>query len=165
MMKSLASSSKDCESNTERDKNSLEMKYLNSQCESPGNSANDLTSLENSVDELELSAEQSGSLLNSHESVSSSLPSMCASEASYTSQDSGIGGTLSDDLKKTLKRQGLTVEDLLQSAPPFAVEWKSVRDVFQCLTCAAPIDFLSRKVRCIAVYCCSNPRPYTHLGL
>ncbi|XP_078370553.1 phosphatidylinositol-3,5-bisphosphate 3-phosphatase MTMR6-like isoform X2 [Oculina patagonica] len=148
MMKSLANSSKDCENDTEGDKNSLVMKYLNSQCDSPGNSSNDLTSLENSVDDLELSTEQSGSLLNSHETVSSSLPSVCASEASYSSQDSGIGGSLSDDLKKTLKRQGLTVEDLLQSAPPFAVEWKSVRDVFQCLTCAAPIDFLSRKYHC-----------------
>ena len=63
--------------------------------------------------------------------------------SSDTSDDSALGGSLLDDLQKTLKRQGLTVQDLLQSAPPFAVEWKSVRDVFQCLTCAAPIDFLS----------------------
>lgn len=149
MMKSLASSSKVCE-NTDEDKNSIEMKYLNSQCESPGHSSSDLTSLTNSVDDLELNTEH-GSLVNSHVNVSSSLPSVCASEASYTSQDSGLGGSLPDDLKITLKRQGLTVEDLLQSAPPFALEWKSVRDVFQCLTCAAPIDFLSRKVRWIHV--------------
>ena len=143
MMKSLFSSSKYSENNTE-DKNSMEMKYLNSHCESPGNSSSDLTSLENSVDELELSTEHGNSLLvNSHDSVSSSLPSV----SSDTSDDSALGGSLPDDLQKTLKRQGLTVQDLFQSAPPFAVEWKSVRDVFQCLTCAAPIDFLSRKVK------------------
>ena len=98
--------------------------------------------LENSVDDLELSTERKNSLLNSHDSVSSSLPSV----SSGTSEDSALGGSLSDDVQKTLKRQGLTLQDLLQSAPPFAVKWKSVRDVFQCLTCAAPIDFLSRKV-------------------
>ena len=146
MMKILANSSKDCENSTEGDKNSLEMKYLNSQFELSGDSSSDLTSLENSVDNLELGSEQSGSLVNSHESVSSSLRSVCTSEASYSSQDSGIEGSLPADLQKNLKRQGLTVEDLLQSAPPFALDWKSVRDVFQCLTCAAPIDFLSRKV-------------------
>ena len=146
MMKSLFSSSKDSENNTNEDKNSMEMKYLNSHYESPGNSSSDLTSLENSVDELELSTERgNNSLLNSHDSVS--LPSV----SSDTSDDSALGGSLPDDLQKTLKRQGLTVQDLLQSAPPFAVEWKSVRDVFQCLTCAAPIDFLSRKVNCILV--------------
>lgn len=145
MMKSLFSSSKDSENNTDEDKNSMEMKYLNSHCESPGNSSSDLTSLENSVDELELSTERgNSSLLNSHDSVSSSLPSV----NSDTSDDSALGGSLPNDLQRTLKRQGLTVQDLLQSAPPFAVEWKSVRDVFQCLTCAAPIDFLSRKYHC-----------------
>ena len=142
MMKTLFSPSKDSENNTVEDKNSMEMKYLNSHCESPGNSSSDLTSVENSVDDLELSAERNSSLLNSHDSVSSSLPSV----NSDTSEDSALGGSLPDDLQKTLKRQGLTVQDLLQSVPPFAVEWKSVRDVFQCLTCAAPIDFLSRKV-------------------
>ena len=139
MMKTLFNSSKD----TDEDDNSMEMKYLNSHCESPGNPSGDFTSLENSVDDLELSTELNNSLLNSHDSVSSSLPSI----SSDMSEDSALGGSLPDDLQKTLKRQGLTVQDLLQSAPPFAVEWKSVRDVFQCLTCAAPIDFLSRKVR------------------
>ena len=144
MMKSLFNSSKYSGNNSDEDKNSMEMKYLNSHCESPGNSSSNLTSLENSVDELELSTEHGNSLLvNSHDSVSSSLPSV----SSDTSDDSALGGSLPDDLQKTLKRQGLTVQDLLQSAPPFAVEWKSVRDVFQCLTCAAPIDFLSRKVK------------------
>ena len=148
MMKSLFNSSKYSGNNSDEDKNSMEMKYLNSHCESPGNSSSDLTSLENSVDELELSTEHRNSLLvNSHDSVSSSLPSV----SSDTSDDSALGGSLPDDLQKTLKRQGLTVQDLLQSAPPFAVEWKSVRDVFQCLTCAAPIDFLSRKVK---LHCC-----------
>lgn len=143
MMKSLFSLSKDSENNTNEDKNSMEMKYLNSHYGSPGNSSSDLTSLENSVDELELSTERgNNSLLNSHDSVSPSLPSV----SSDTSDDSALGGSLPDDLQRTLKRQGLTVQDLLQSAPPFAVEWKSVRDVLQCLTCAAPIDFLSRKV-------------------
>lgn len=142
MMKTLFSSSKDSENNTVEDKNSMEMKYLNLHCESPGNLSSDLTSLENSVDDLQLSTERNSSLLNSHDSVSSSLPSV----SSDTSEDSALGGPLPDDLQETLKRQGLTVQDLLQSAPPFAVEWKSVRDVFQCLTCAAPIDFLSRKV-------------------
>jgi len=142
MMKTLFSSSKDSENHTVEDKNSMEMKYLNSHCESPGNSSSDLTSLENSVDDLEFSTERNSSLLNSHHSVSSSLPSV----SSDTSEDSALGGSLPDDLQKTLKRQGLTVQDLLQSAPPFAVEWKSVRDVYQCLTCAVPIDFLSRKV-------------------
>lgn len=150
MMKSLFNSSKDSESNTDEDKNSMEMKYLNSHRESPGNSSSDLTSLENSVDDLELSTVRNSSLLNSHDSASSSFPSI----SSDTSEDSALEGSLSDDLQKTLKRQGLTVQELLQSAPPFAVEWKSVRDVFQCLTCAAPIDFLSRKVKshsCISV--------------
>ena len=143
MMKSLFSSSKYSEK-TDEHKNSMEMKNLNSHCQSPGNSSSDLTSLENSVDELKLGTEDRNSLLlNSRDSVSSSLPSV----SSDTSDDSALGGSLSDDLQKTLKRQGLTVQDLLQSAPPFAVEWKSVRDVFQCLTCAAPIDFLSRKVK------------------
>ena len=147
MMKTLANS---CQYNTDEerneDKDSIGMKNLNSQCgEASGISTSDLPSLENSFHGLNI---QHDSLLNSHDSVSSSLPSVCTSEASYTSQDSGIGGSVPDDLQKTLKRQGLTVEGLLQSAPPFAVEWKSVRDVFQCLSCAAPIDFLSRKVRC-----------------
>ena len=140
MMKSLFRSSKYSENNSDEHENSMEMKYLNSHCQLPGNSSSDLTSLENSVDELELGTEDGNSLLlNSHDSVSSSLPSV----SSDTSDDSALGGSLLDDLQKTLKRQGLTVQDLLQSAPPFAVEWKSVRDVFQCLTCAAPIDFLS----------------------
>lgn len=154
MMKTLFNSSKDSENNTDEDKNSMEMKYLNSHCESPGNSSSDLTSLENSVDDLELSTERNNSLLNSHDSVSSSLPSV----SSDTSEDSALGGSLPDDLQKTLKRQGLTVQDLLQSAPPFAVEWKSVRDVFQCLTCAAPIDFLSRKVR---LHFCEQKRNFS----
>ena len=144
MMKSLFNSSRYSGNNSDEDRNSMEMKYLNSHCESPGNSSSNLTSLENSVDELELSTEHGNSLLlNSHDGVSSSLPSV----SSDTSDDSALGGSLPDDLQKTLKRQGLTVQDLLQSAPPFAVEWKSVRDVFQCLNCAAPIDFLSRKVK------------------
>ena len=70
MMKSLFSSSKYSENNSDEHKNSMEMKYLNSHCESPGNSSSDLTSLENSVDELELGTEDGNSLLlNSHDSV------------------------------------------------------------------------------------------------
>ena len=149
MMKALCNSTaKDCDYNTDSlDRNSIEMKCLNSKYESTGNWSSDSASLENSINDRGLNSEQPNALVNFHQSVSSSLPSVCASEASYSSQDSGIGGTVPDDLQITLKRQGLTVEDLLQSAPPFAVDWKSVRDVFQCLTCAAPIDFLSRKVR------------------
>ena len=147
MMKALcnSSSSKDCEYNPETDRNSIEMKYLN--LKSSVNSSYESTSeVENSMVDMRLNTEQADSLLNSHESESSSFPNVCASEAGCISEDDGIGGTVSDDLQMMLKRQGLTVEELLQSAPPFAVEWKSVRDVFQCLTCAAPIDFLSRKV-------------------
>ena len=125
-------------------KNSLEMKCLNSNFESSVNSSCESTSLENSVDKLGL---ETDSFLNSHESLSTSLPSVCASEASNSSQDSGTGKVVPTDLQLILKRQGLTVEDLMQSAPPFAVSWKSARNVFQCLTCATPIDFLSRKVR------------------
>ena len=149
MMKALCNSTtKDCGFHTEGvERNSVEMKCLNSKYESSGNWSSDSVSLENSIDDRGLNSEQPNALINDHQSVSSSLPSICASEASYSSQDSGIGVTVPNDLQVTLKRQGLTVEDLLQSAPPFAVEWKSVRDVFQCLTCAAPIDFLSRKVR------------------
>ena len=141
MMKALNNSSpKDFDG----DKNSLEMKCLNSNCESSVNLSCESTSLENSVDKLGL---ETDSLVNSHESLSSSLPSVCASEASNSSQDSGKGRIVPTDLQLILKRQGLTVEDLMQSAPPFAVSWKSARNVFQCLTCATPIDFLSRKVR------------------
>ena len=141
MMKALNNSSpKDFDG----DKNSLEMKCLNSNCESSVNLSCESTSLANSVDKLGL---ETDSLLNSHESLSSSLPSVCASEASNSSQDSGKGRIVPTDLQLILKRQGLTVEDLMQSAPPFAVSWKSARNVFQCLTCATPIDFLSRKVR------------------
>lgn len=152
MMKALCNSTTDadCEYNDDGDRNSIEMKCLNSNIESSGNSSCESRSLENSMNDMGLNAEQGDALLNNHESVSSSLPSVCASEASYSSQDSGIGRSVPDDLQVILKRQGLTVEDLLQSAPPFAVDWKSVRDVLQCLTCAAPIDFLSRKVRCEA---------------
>ncbi|XP_073252386.1 phosphatidylinositol-3,5-bisphosphate 3-phosphatase MTMR6-like [Porites lutea] len=142
MMKALNNSSpKDFDG----DKNSLEMKCLNSNCESSVNLSCESTSLENSVDKLGL---ETDSLLNSHESLSSSLPSVCVSEASNSSQDSGTGRIVPTDLQLILKRQGLTVEDLMQSAPPFAVSWKSARNVFQCLTCATPIDFLSRKYHC-----------------
>ena len=141
MMKALNNSSpKDFDG----DKNSLEMKCLNSNCESSVNLSCESTSLENSVDKLGL---ETDSLINSHGSRSSSLPSVCASEASNSSQDSGTGRIVPTDLQLILKRQGLTVEDLMQSAPPFAVSWKSARNVFQCLICATPIDFLSRKVR------------------
>ena len=150
-MKTLAKPPTDC-GHTSNSVDSLEMKCLNSQTESPGDSSSDLTSLENSVNSMELNTGlQHSSLLNSNASDSSSLPSLCASEASNASQDSGIGGVIPDQLQKTLKRQGLTVNDLLQSAPPFALDWKSVRDVFQCSTCSAPIDFLSRKVRCVTL--------------
>ena len=149
MVKALCNpTTKDCDYNTDaRDRNSIEMKCLNSKYESSGDSSSYSTSLENSVSEMGLNSEQPDSLLGDHDTMSSSSPSVCASEASCSTQDSGIAGTVPGDLQLTLKRQGLRVEDLLQSAPPFAVEWKSVRDVFQCLTCAAPIDFLSRKVR------------------
>ena len=148
-MKALSNSTtKDCEYSTDNgDGNSIEMKSLNSKYESSINSSDESRSLESSLDDMGLNAEQPDSLLNNHEGESTSLPSECVSEASYSSQDSGIGATVPGDLQLLLKRQSLTVDELLQSVPPFAVEWKSVRDVFQCLTCAAPIDFLSRKVR------------------
>lgn len=150
MTKALCNiTTKDCDYSTDAgDRNSIEMKCLNSKCESSGDSSSYSTSLENSISDMGLNSKQPDSLLDDHDTMSSSSPSVCASEASYSSQDSGLGGTVPADLQLTLKRQGLSVEDLLQSAPPFAVEWKSVRDVFQCLTCAAPIDFLSRKYHC-----------------
>ena len=53
---------------------------------------------------------------------------------------------LPEELKTDLKRQGMTLNDLLTDVPSIAVQWKSVRDVIQCSSCASPIAFLSRKV-------------------
>lgn len=53
---------------------------------------------------------------------------------------------LPQELKTDLKRQGMSLNDLLTDVPSIAVQWKSVRDVSQCSSCAAPIAFLSRKV-------------------
>ena len=151
MMKTLASPTSDSESNAEF-VDSLEMKCLRTEGESPRDSSHDLASLENSVNSMDLKTTlKNNSLLNSHVNDSSSSPSSSASQASSANQDSGTGDLVSDQLQKSLKRQGLTVKDLLQSAPPFALEWKSVRDVYQCSTCSAPIDFLSRKVSGVAL--------------
>lgn len=148
MMKTLASPTSDSESNAEF-VDSLEMKCLRTEGESPRDSSHDLASLENSVNNMDPKTTlKNNSLLNSHANDSSSSLSSSASQASSSNQDSGTGDVVSDQLQKSLKRQGLTVKDLLQSAPPFALEWKSVRDVYQCSTCSAPIDFLSRKYHC-----------------
>ena len=80
-------------------------------------------------------------------SVSYSIDSSATSDSGVACVESGDGTDISDDLKQSLKRQGLTVDDLLEEIPDFAVEWKSIRDVTQCSSCSAPIDFLSRKVR------------------
>ena len=127
------------------DRNFIDMKLGNLVYEvSAGNSA----SIANSLNGMELNTSQPESLTSDQDTLSSasSLLSSYTSDASYFSQDSGIGRTVPDDLQISLKRQGLTVDDLSESAPPFVVEWQSVRDVFQCLNCASPIDFLSRKV-------------------
>lgn len=63
------------------------------------------------------------------------------------SADSGVRKDISEELQLSLRRQGLTIDDLLNELPDFAVKWKSIRDVSQCSACASPIDFLSRKVR------------------
>ena len=55
------------------------------------------------------------------------------------------------EISQDLKRQEITLEDLLEGLSPFALEWKSVRDVAQCSSCVVPIDFLSRKVRLSSV--------------
>lgn len=151
MMKTLANPTSDSENNTEM-MDSLEMKCLSTQRESPSDSSQELASLENSVNSMDLKTTlKNNSLLNSHVNDSSSLPFLSVGEASSASQESGSGGLVPDQLQKSLKRQGLTVNDLLQSAPPFALEWKSVRDVFQCSTCSSPIDSLSRKVSCVTL--------------
>lgn len=148
MMKTLANPTSDSENNTEM-MDSLEMKCLSTQRESPSDSSQELASLENSVNSMDLKTTlKNNSLLNSHVNDSSSLPFLSAGEASSASQESGGGSLVPDQLQKSLKRQGITVNDLLQSAPPFALEWKSVRDVFQCSTCSSPIDSLSRKYHC-----------------
>lgn len=131
-----------------RHDNCMNINVVNSTCETSVGNSRASTSLANSLNGLELNTERPDSLISDRDSLSSSLPSVCSSDASYTSQDSGIGGTVPDGLQITLKRQGLALEDLLESAPPFAIDWKSVRDVFQCLNCACPIDFLSRKYHC-----------------
>lgn len=70
-----------------------------------------------------------------------------SSERGNSVSGSGIiMDNLSEELQQSLRRQGLTVDDLLNGLPEFAVKWKSIRDVSQCSTCASPIDFLSRKV-------------------
>ena len=97
MMKALNNSSpKDFDG----DKNSLEMKCLNSNCESSVNLSCESTSLENSVDKLGL---ETDSFLNSHESLSTSLPSVCASKASNSSQEKRVRKNSSNRLTANFK--------------------------------------------------------------
>lgn len=156
MMKALCNSRTKNYSYTacSEDRNFIDMKLGNLMYEVPGDS----TSLANSLNGVELDTAQPGSHTSDEDSLSwsSSIFSSYTSDASYISQDSGIGKTVPDDLQISLKRQGLTVDDLLESVPPFVVEWQSVRDVSQCLNCASPIDFLSRKVIFLTIVRISN---------
>lgn len=155
------------------DRNFIDMKLGNLMYEVPVGNSSDSTPLANSLNGVELDTAHPGSHTSDEDSLSwsSSIFSSYASDASYVSQDSGIGKTVPDDLQISLKRQGLTVDNLLESVPPFVVEWQSVRDVSQCLNCASPIDFLSRKYHCWncgEVFCkrcidkqCSLPSHYS----
>ncbi|XP_015777471.1 PREDICTED: myotubularin-related protein 6-like [Acropora digitifera] len=155
------------------DRNLIDMKLGNLMYEVPVGNSSDSTCLANSLNGVEVETAQPGSHTSDEDSLSwsSSIFSSYTSDASYISQDSGIGKTVPDDLQISLKRQGLTVDDLLESVPPFVVEWQSVRDVSQCLNCASPIDFLSRKYHCWncgEVFCkrcidkqCSLPSHYS----
>lgn len=140
------------------DRNLIDMKLGNLMYEVPVGNSSDSTPLANSLNGVELDTAHPGSHTSDEDSLSwsSSIFSSYASDASYVSQDSGIGKTVPDDLQISLKRQGLTVDDLLESVPPFVVEWQSVRDVSQCLNCASPIDFLSRKVIFLTIVRISN---------
>ncbi|XP_031549865.1 myotubularin-related protein 6-like [Actinia tenebrosa] len=78
---------------------------------------------------------------------------------------------LPPEITTALKRQGMQLKDLLTDVPSLAVQWKSVRDVSQCSSCAAPIAFLDRKYHCWncgEVFCrrcidrqCSLPAHYS----
>ena len=140
------------------DRNFIDMKLGNLMYEVPVGNSSDSMPLANSLNGVELDTAHPGSHTSDEDSLSwsSSIFSSYASDASYVSQDSGIGKTVPDDLQISLKRQGLTVDDLLESVPPFVVEWQSVRDVSQCLNCASPIDFLSRKVIFLTIVRISN---------
>ena len=102
---------------------------------------------DNAAKDAALGTEHSNQFVNSHDSLANSMTvNVRESKAQCSSEDSGIRLGPPSEVQIMLKRHGLTLKDLFQHAPPFAVEWKSVRDVSQCLNCATPIDFLSRKV-------------------
>ncbi|KAK2563495.1 Myotubularin-related protein 8 [Acropora cervicornis] len=107
------------------DRNFIDMKLGNLMYEVPVGNSSDSTPLANSLNGVEVDTAQPGSHTSDEDSLSwsSSIFSTYTSDASYISQDSGIGKTVPDDLQISLKRQGLTVDDLLESIPPFVVEW------------------------------------------
>lgn len=52
-------------------------------------------------------------------------------------------------IEKELRRQGITMNDLTYDNPRLSLDWQTFRGFTQCL-CAAPIDSLTRKVRCFS---------------
>lgn len=48
-------------------------------------------------------------------------------------------------VEKELRRQGISLNDLVSDNPRLSLDWRPFRGVTQC-TCASPIDTLTRKV-------------------
>ncbi|XP_028412790.1 myotubularin-related protein 8-like [Dendronephthya gigantea] len=54
---------------------------------------------------------------------------------------------LSSIVQKELRRQGISLNDLVSDNPRLSLDWRSFRGVTQC-SCASPIDTLTRKYHC-----------------
>ena len=51
----------------------------------------------------------------------------------------------SDEVEKELRRQGITLNELVSDNPRLSLDWQPFRGITQC-KCASPIDSLTRKV-------------------
>lgn len=69
-----------------------------------------------------------------------------ASEKITTSKNSENPSCI---VEKELRRQGITLNELVSDNPRLSLDWQPFRWVTQC-TCASPIDALTRKV---SLYC------------
>ena len=54
------------------------------------------------------------------------------------------------------------LSNILEQIPSFSVEWKSLRGVTQC-SCGSPIDYLTRKVRCLQFFSLTSTNLFTFL--
>ena len=70
-------------------------------------------------------------------------PNECVSDGEITTKSTDENPSC--EVEKELRRQGITLNELVSDNPRLSLDWQPFRGVTQC-TCASPIGSLTRKV-------------------